>query len=175
MAEARRRPRRARPRPQLVERAGRRQAGALNLRFRNATGQLDNTAEISTVRRQIARINTLIRQREIAAAEAVEDREGPLMADDPHRPGPTARHARKVREGVVVSNKMDKTAVVAVVERVRHPKYDKFVMRTKKLYAHDEANDVNVGDQVRVDGDPPARPRTSAGGSSRCWSGRSTR
>jgi small subunit ribosomal protein S17 len=62
----------------------------------------------------------------------------------------TARNARKVREGIVVSNKMDKTAVVAVVERVRHPKYDKFVLRTKKLYAHDEANDVNVGDRVRV-------------------------
>ena len=45
---------------------------ALNLRFRNATGQLDNTAEITKVRRQIARINTLIRQREIAAAEASE-------------------------------------------------------------------------------------------------------
>jgi len=43
---------------------------ALNLRFRNATGQLENTAEIRKVRRQIARINTLIRQREIAAAEA---------------------------------------------------------------------------------------------------------
>lgn len=43
---------------------------ALNLRFRNATGQLENTAEISKVRRQIARINTLIREREIAAAEA---------------------------------------------------------------------------------------------------------
>jgi large subunit ribosomal protein L29 len=43
---------------------------ALNLRFRNATGQLDNTAEIKRVRRQVARINTLIRQREIAAAEA---------------------------------------------------------------------------------------------------------
>jgi large subunit ribosomal protein L29 len=43
---------------------------ALNLRFRNATGQLDNTAEITRVRRQIARINTLIRQRDIAAAEA---------------------------------------------------------------------------------------------------------
>ena len=43
---------------------------ALNLRFRNATGQLENTAEITKVRRQIARINTLIRQREIAAAEA---------------------------------------------------------------------------------------------------------
>ena len=61
-----------------------------------------------------------------------------------------ARHARKVREGVVVSNKMEKTAVVAVVERVRHPKYGKFMLRTKKLYAHDETNDVNIGDRVRV-------------------------
>jgi small subunit ribosomal protein S17 len=60
------------------------------------------------------------------------------------------RNARKVREGVVVSSKMDKTAVVAVVERVRHPKYAKFVLRTKKLYAHDESNDVQVGDRVRV-------------------------
>jgi small subunit ribosomal protein S17 len=48
------------------------------------------------------------------------------------------RNARKVREGVVVSSKMDKTAVIAVVERVRHPKYAKFVLRTKKLYAHDD-------------------------------------
>jgi large subunit ribosomal protein L29 len=45
---------------------------ALNLRFRNATGQLENTAEIKRVRRQIARLNTLIRQREIAEAEAVQ-------------------------------------------------------------------------------------------------------
>jgi small subunit ribosomal protein S17 len=60
------------------------------------------------------------------------------------------RSARKVREGLVVSNKMDKTAVVAVVDRVRHAKYNKFVLRTKKLYAHDETNDVNVGDKVRV-------------------------
>jgi small subunit ribosomal protein S17 len=60
------------------------------------------------------------------------------------------RKNRKTREGLVVSNKMDKTAVVAVVERVRHPKYGKFMMRTKKLYAHDEANDANIGDRVRV-------------------------
>ncbi len=60
------------------------------------------------------------------------------------------RHARKTREGVVVSNKMEKTAVVAVVERVRHPKYGKFMLRTKKLYAHDETNDVNIGDKVRL-------------------------
>jgi small subunit ribosomal protein S17 len=60
------------------------------------------------------------------------------------------RSARKVREGLVVSDKMDKTAVVEVVDRVRHAKYHKFVLRTKRLYAHDEANDVNVGDRVRV-------------------------
>jgi small subunit ribosomal protein S17 len=60
------------------------------------------------------------------------------------------RARRKVREGTVVSNKMDKTAVVAVVDRVRHAKYNKFVLRTKKLYCHDETNDVNIGDKVRV-------------------------
>jgi small subunit ribosomal protein S17 len=60
------------------------------------------------------------------------------------------RQVRKVREGFVVSNKMDKTAIVAVIERVRHPKYNKFVLQTKRLYAHDETNDVNVGDRVRV-------------------------
>jgi small subunit ribosomal protein S17 len=63
----------------------------------------------------------------------------------------TERNARKMREGIVVSNKMDQTAVVAIVERVRHPKYAKFLNRTKKLYVHDEKNDVNVGDKVRVE------------------------
>ena len=62
----------------------------------------------------------------------------------------TERANRKVREGIVSSNKMDRTIVVEVVERVRHPKYNKFVMRTKKLYSHDEANDANIGDKVRV-------------------------
>ncbi|MBV1893421.1 MAG: 30S ribosomal protein S17 [Ilumatobacteraceae bacterium] len=69
------------------------------------------------------------------------------MADET---GTTDRAVRKVREGTVVSSSMDKTAVVAVVDRVRHAKYNKFVLRTKKLYAHDETNDVNVGDKVRV-------------------------
>ena len=73
------------------------------------------------------------------------------MADDETAAtGTAARGARKVREGVVVSNKMDKTAVVAVIERVRHPRYAKFVQRTKRLYVHDEANDVRPGDRVRV-------------------------
>jgi small subunit ribosomal protein S17 len=61
-----------------------------------------------------------------------------------------ARAVRKSREGIVVSSKMDKTVVVAVVERVRHPKYAKFVMRTKKLYVHDDANDAQIGDRVKV-------------------------
>ena len=63
---------------------------------------------------------------------------------------PSARAPRKVREGVVVSSGMDKTVVVAVIERVRHPRYNKFVNRTKKLYVHDETNDANAGDRVRV-------------------------
>ena len=65
-------------------------------------------------------------------------------------PETTERNARKERDGLVVSSKMNKTIVVALVERVRHPKYDKFITRTKKLYAHDEANEAKVGDRVRV-------------------------
>ena len=57
---------------------------------------------------------------------------------------------RKVREGLVLSTKMDKTAVVATVERVRHPRYAKTVQRTKKLYVHDVNNELNPGDRVRV-------------------------
>jgi small subunit ribosomal protein S17 len=57
---------------------------------------------------------------------------------------------RKVREGTVVSASMDKTAVVSVVDRVRHPLYLKTMQRTKKLYVHDEQNDLNTGDRVRV-------------------------
>src|SRR5487761_2403688 len=57
---------------------------------------------------------------------------------------------RKVREGIVVSNKMDATVVVAVNERVSHPRYGKTVQRTKKLYVHDEKNEAKIGDRVRV-------------------------
>jgi len=60
------------------------------------------------------------------------------------------RKRRKVREGIVVSTKMDKTVVVAVVDRVQHSRYSKTLQRTTKLYAHDEANEVREGDRVRV-------------------------
>jgi len=55
---------------------------------------------------------------------------------------------RKVREGLVVSDKMDKTVVVAVEDRVKHPLYGKVIRRTSKLKAHDEANTAGVGDRV---------------------------
>ena len=60
------------------------------------------------------------------------------------------RNRRKVREGIVTSTKMDRTAVVSVTERVRHPRYFKTVQRTKKLYVHDPAGDTRPGDRVRV-------------------------
>ncbi len=60
------------------------------------------------------------------------------------------RNLRKVRTGIVVSNKMNKTVVVAVQDRVRHPLYKKIVDRTYKLKAHDEKNECNIGDRVRV-------------------------
>lgn len=60
------------------------------------------------------------------------------------------RGARKVRDGVVVSDKMDKTVVVLVERRVKHPKYHKTVTKSKRIKAHDETNDVHIGDRVRI-------------------------
>ena len=60
------------------------------------------------------------------------------------------RNLRKTRVGVVVSDKMDKTIVVAVKDNVKHPLYNKIVKRTYKLKAHDEANDAHIGDTVKV-------------------------
>ena len=70
-------------------------------------------------------------------------------ATAPEEPG-TRPNRRKVREGMVVSDAMSATVVVAVIERVRHPRYGKTVQRTKKLYVHDAENTARVGDRVRV-------------------------
>jgi small subunit ribosomal protein S17 len=61
-----------------------------------------------------------------------------------------SRNSRKLREGLVTSAKMDKTVVVAVIDRVQHRRYRKTLQRTRKLYAHDEANEVREGDKVRI-------------------------
>ena len=63
---------------------------------------------------------------------------------------PTERNARKVREGLVVSDKMYKTVVVSVEDRVKHALYGKVLRRTSKLKAHDEQNDCGVGDRVLI-------------------------
>ena len=68
------------------------------------------------------------------------------MADDTT----TRPNARKLREGIVTSAGMDKTAVVTVTTRKPHPLYKKSMVRTKKLYVHDDTNDAREGDRVRV-------------------------
>ena len=93
------------------------------------------------------------------AAEALSDENSVPHESDaksapeaqPQQPGIPKRHLRKTRVGEVISNKMDKTIVVAVVRRVPHAKFGKIVKRTKKLYAHDEQNKCAVGDLVRVE------------------------
>ena len=61
-----------------------------------------------------------------------------------------ARNRRKVKVGTVVSDKMDKTVVVAIEDFVRHPLYGKAVKRTKKVKAHDENNECRIGDRIRI-------------------------
>ena len=73
------------------------------------------------------------------------------MADETTSNEEEARTTRrKVREGIVISAKMDKTVVVAIVHSVRHRRYGKTMQRTSNLYAHDENNDAREGDRVRV-------------------------
>jgi small subunit ribosomal protein S17 len=72
------------------------------------------------------------------------------------------RNLRKERTGLVVSNGMEKSIVVAVKRKVKHPVYGKFVNRTTKFYAHDEQNTCNVGDTVRI---METRPLSKT----KCW------
>jgi small subunit ribosomal protein S17 len=72
------------------------------------------------------------------------------------------RNLRKERIGVVVSNKMEKSIVVQVERREKHPKYGKFVKKTSKFAAHDESNECNIGDTVRI---AETRPLSK----NKCW------
>ena len=73
-----------------------------------------------------------------------------------------SRNLRKERIRVVTSSKMDKSIVVSEVKRVKHPMYGKFVLKTKKYVAHDDTNDCNVGDTVKI---METRPLSK----SKCW------
>jgi len=72
------------------------------------------------------------------------------------------RNLRKERIGIVTSNKMEKSIVVSEVKRVKHPMYGKFVLKTKKYHAHDDLNDCNIGDTVKI---METRPLSK----SKCW------
>jgi small subunit ribosomal protein S17 len=72
------------------------------------------------------------------------------------------RNNRKVREGLVTSNKMEKSIVVSVERKLKHPKYGKFLKRTTKLMVHDEKNECNIGDKVKV---METRPLSK----NKCW------
>ena len=110
-----------------------------NLRFQLAANQLENTARIKAVKKDIARVKTALRAAELQSAQHEE--EGFTVAE---------RNLRKTRVGRVVSDKMDKTVVVAIVDNVQHPLYKKIVKRTVRLKAHDENNACKVGDRVEV-------------------------
>ena len=72
------------------------------------------------------------------------------------------RNLRKERVGVVVSNKMDKSVVIMVERKVKHPKYGKFVKKSSKFMAHDDKNECNIGDTVRI---METRPLSK----NKCW------
>lgn len=74
----------------------------------------------------------------------------------------TTRNNRKEKVGVVTSNKMTKSIVVAVERKVKHPKYGKFLNKTSKFVAHDEKNECNIGDTVRI---METRPLSKT----KCW------
>ena len=77
------------------------------------------------------------------------------MTDETQVDTQAERNARTVRQGVVESVKMDKTIVVRVTRRVRHPLYERFIKKSTKLHVHDETNDAREGDVVRVMGTRP--------------------
>lgn len=84
------------------------------------------------------------------AEPTTETAEAAMTAEAAATPSAPRPNGRKVREGMVVSVSMDKTAVVASTDRVRHRRYNKTVQRTTRLYVHDETNQLAVGDRVRV-------------------------
>ena len=115
-----------------------------NLRFQMATGRLDNNSGCVPS-------GTTSRGSTPSCASAM----GLSAAEGRQRGRGMSRSTQegagsKVREGLVVSDKMDKTIVVSLEDRVKHPLYGKVIRRTSKVKAHDEANTAGVGDRVRL-------------------------
>lgn len=97
------------------------------LRMQAATGQLQQTHQLKQVRRSIAQVKTVLTERRVVMTDKI----------------------RSV-QGKVVSDKMDKSFVVAIERKVKHPLYGKFIRRTTKLHVHDENNEAKLGDVVEI-------------------------
>lgn len=111
-----------------------------NLRFQLAVNKLDNPTRIGAVKKEIA----MSRQFSVSVSWQLttSKREEDFTLSE--------RNLRKTRVGMVVSDKMDKTIVVAIKDNVRHPLYKKIIKRTIKLKAHDENNSCGIGDKVEI-------------------------
>ena len=123
---------------QLQQQLGELKREQFNLRFQSATNQLEKPSRVREVRRTIARIKTLQTQRARAAKRRARRKESIEMP-------------KRVLTGTVVSDKGDKTVVVRVERRVKHPLYGKIIKLSKKYHAHDAANEFHVGEIVRIE------------------------
>ena len=109
-----------------------------NLRFQLAVNKLDNPTRIGAVKKQLSRQFSVSVSWQLTTSKREED----FTLSE--------RNLRKTRVGMVVSDKMDKTIVVAIKDNVRHPLYKKIIKRTIKLKAHDENNSCGIGDKVEI-------------------------
>ena len=120
---------------ELLERVDAEVAAYDQKKINHSISPMDNPSQIKQQRRLIARMKTDFRQRVLI------NKYLSLME---------ARNLRKERTGVVTSNKMDKSITVAIKWKEKHPIYGKFVNKTKKYHAHDENNECNIGDTVKI-------------------------
>ncbi len=120
--------------------SARRRANLTKLKFAHAVSAIENPTRITKVRKDVARLNTELTKRKAASASEINNFKRRKME----------RNLRKTRTGLVVSNKMEKSIVVAVERKVKHPIYGKFVKKTTKFMAHDEANTCGIGDTVLI-------------------------
>ena len=111
----------------------------VKMKLTHSVAPMENPLQLRHMRRTIARLKTELTKREGQAQLLVKNQ---LEMEK--------RNLRKERIGIVTSNKMEKSIVVAVERKVKHPKYGKFVKNTTKFVAHDEKNDCNEGDTVRI-------------------------
>lgn len=121
---------------ELQERLESSKKSYIDLKMAHAITPLEVPMQLRAIRRDVARLSTELTKRELQSLQSEVKME--------------KRNLRKERIGVVSSNKMEKSIVVAEVKKVKHPMYGKFVLSTKKYVAHDEKNDCNIGDTVKI-------------------------